>query len=101
MRAGPGPLRAAPRPRREGAAIHVVGPVERRLVAVARAEQTVDELDALHAAVVLVGDLVPPCPEAATRIDPAGFESGQDGGERPRRGRERAWGSRAPRADAR
>src|SRR5437016_10526353 len=82
MRAGLRPLDAAPRPRREGAAIHVVGPVERRLVTLARAEQTVDQLDTLHAAVVLVGDLVLPGPEAAPRVDPAGFQSGQDRRER-------------------
>src|SRR5437870_5128607 len=82
MRAGPRPLGAAPRPRREGAAIHVVGPVERRLVTLARAEQTVDQLDTLHAAVVLVGDLVLPGPEATPRVDPAGFQSGQDRRER-------------------
>src|SRR5437667_4305218 len=81
MRAGPRPLRAALRPRREGATIHVVGPVERRLVAVAHAEQTVDELDALHAAVVLVGDLVLPRPEASARVHPAGLERAADEGE--------------------
>src|SRR5947199_10857815 len=82
MRAGLRPPDAASRLRREGAAIHVVGPVERRLVALAHAEQTVDQLDTLHAAVVLVGDLVLPGLEAAPRVDPAGSQSGQDRRER-------------------
>src|SRR5881398_484315 len=68
--------------RGERAAVHAVGAVERRLVAVAHVEEAVDQLDALHAAVVLVRDLVLPRAEAAARVDSVGLEAGQEAPKR-------------------
>src|SRR6266571_1823600 len=50
--------------------------------AVACVEHAVDELHTLHAAVVLVGDLVLPCAEAAPREDAVGLEPGKQACER-------------------